>query len=77
MTLEGNKEGDTAKSKMGTNTLNGNIHGMVNKQTHITFCGNKSLKCLIWYTVKSFKQQFLQRTSCSNSPILADYHNQI
>ena len=56
MTLEGNMEEDTAKGKMGTGTLKGNIHGMGNKQTHITFCGNKSLKRLIWCNVKSFMQ---------------------
>ena len=49
-------EGDTTKGKMGTNTLKGNIHEMGNKQTHITFYGNKSLKCLIGCNVKSFMQ---------------------
>ena len=51
MTLEGNTEEDTAKGEMGTNILKGNIHGI-----QITFYGNKSLKCLIWCTVKSFMQ---------------------
>ena len=59
MTLEGNMKEDTAKGKMGTNTLKGDIHEMGKKQTHITFYGNKSFKCLIQCTVKSFMQQFL------------------
>ena len=42
MTLEGNMEGDTSKSKMGTNTSKGDIH-----EVQITSYGNKSLKCLI------------------------------
>ena len=31
MTVEGTMRGDTAKSKMGTNTSEGNMHGMGNK----------------------------------------------
>ena len=51
MTLEGNMKENTAKDKMGTNTLKGDIHGI-----QITFYGNKSFKCLIQCTVKSFMQ---------------------
>ena len=47
MTVEGNTEGDTSKGEMGTNTSESNIHGMGNKQTQITFYGNKSLTCSI------------------------------
>ena len=47
MTVEGNMEGDTAKGNMGTSTLEGNVHEMENKQTHITFYSNKSLTCSI------------------------------
>ena len=35
-------EGHTAKGKMVTNTSEGNMHGMGNKQIQITFYGNKS-----------------------------------
>ena len=42
MTIEGNMERDTAKGQMGTNTLEGNVYEMENKQTHITFYGNKT-----------------------------------
>ena len=31
MTVEGNMEGNTAKGKMGTNTSEGNMHG-INKE---------------------------------------------
>ena len=47
MTTEGTMERDTSKGKMGTNTSESNMHGMENKQTHITFYSNKSLTCLI------------------------------
>ena len=43
MTTEGTMEGDTSRGKMGTNTSESNVHGMGNKQTQITFYGNKSL----------------------------------
>ena len=36
MTVEGNMEGDTAEGKMGTNTSEGNLHEIENKQTQIT-----------------------------------------
>ena len=44
---EGTMEGDTSKSKMGTNTSESNMHGMGKKQTQITFYSNKSLTCSI------------------------------
>ena len=47
MTVEGNMEGDSANGKMGTNTSEGNMHEIENKQTQITFCSNKSLTCSI------------------------------
>ena len=45
MTVEGNMKGDTAKGKMKINTSEGNMHEMENKQTQISFYGNKSLIC--------------------------------
>ena len=47
MTVESTVEGDTAKGKMGTNFSEGNIHGIGNKQTHITFYGTYGTKCLV------------------------------
>ena len=47
MTAEGTMEGDTAKGKVVTNTSEGNMHGIGNKHTQITFYGNKGLKCSI------------------------------
>ena len=42
MTVESNMEGDTSEGKMGTNTSEGNMHEIENKQTQITFFSNKS-----------------------------------
>ena len=56
MTVEVNMGGDTAKGKMGTNTSEGNMHWMENKQIQITFYGNKSLTCSVLCTVKSCMQ---------------------
>ena len=36
MTVENNKEGDTAKGKLGTNTSEANLHEIENKQTQVT-----------------------------------------
>ena len=47
ITVEVNMEGDNATGKMATTTSEGNMHETENKQTQITFYGNKSLTCSI------------------------------